>query len=532
MPPPKALPSEPSPSSSKGSLDLSNSTSAPARALPSDLAPSRLPAPALAPGPVPAAPPVKSSMPIPMPPVASSLQPPIISSSSPISPEPPVLPEPPALPDVGASNADKLDFKLPKSILLNDDKIVTLSQLMNAPTPVPTASSPLVPTVDSVLDTIPDCQKGPGIFAFPSPGNDSPTILLSKESTPTGAPRKEINPTNSSISSTSQTAGLQQPTGLTTSSQLTQALSPHESHQVGILSPLAEHILVALGAIGAFIIIVSLLFLITGMKGKNPFYPRRKNSFSRHGERGFVEFDRGRNSKFAEEPPQYSYSRGSLNFENYDKKQEILVQSSPERYKRYEVLESTPRLQRSSTGRSEINPNNSIYDLPRSTEPYIGQKESYMNPQIYSNSSKPVPYEMSETINSFSSNYNNPGTLEMYGSPNAYGAGQNQRISFVSSISSGFGDGLILPAPTVVTTDEIKHSQQILSRPPPVSKTRLSFFNGKRRDSLLSTFSNDTVPRFRTIASWVKHQSDRLEQNTSGDHEASLPSVSAKNNRS
>lgn len=152
----------------------------------------------------------------------------------------------------------------------------------------------------------------------------------------------------------------------------------------------------------------------------------------------------------------------------------------------------------------------------------MGQTESYVNPQLYGNASQPVPYEMNETINSFGSNYNNPGTLIMLDSPSAYSATPNQRISFASSISSGFGDGLILPTPTAIPTDENKPLQQNWSRPPAVSKTRLSWFNGKRRDSYLSTSSIDTAPRFRSISSWVKHQSDELNRNPRADDE-SLP---------
>ncbi|KHJ32693.1 hypothetical protein EV44_g6459 [Erysiphe necator] len=451
----------------------------------------------------------------PLPPPASS-QPPKIPSPAP----PPSILEDLELPTVSTSIENESGIKPTNSFPINKDEVVSnVSQLMLAPTPVSTLASSI------------ESMREPDTFAFPSSlinppiqVNNFPETTTCKESTPTGAPRKEINPTSSSISMTTQSV-VNQPTGLSSSSQLSNAQSTNVSHQVGGLSPLAEHILVALGAIGGFIIIASLFCFIAQMRGKKiVLFQSHKNNNSRDGERGFFELDRGRNSNIVEELPRYSYSRGSLKSEMYDNKNDMAFQYPSQRNIPYEKIDNPTRLQRSSTGRTElIPPNNPIYDLPRNVEPYISQTEPYMEQQLYSNTSQPITYEMSETLNSFSSNYNNPGTLESYNSPNMYnfGQGQNQRISFASSISSGFGDGLMLQAPTVFAAEESRPPPRDLSRPPAVSKTRLSWFNGKRRDSIFSTSSIDTAPRFRSIASWVKHQSDRVEQKASTNMEVS-----------
>jgi len=90
-------------------------------------------------------------------------------------------------------------------------------------------------------------------------------------------------------------------------------------------------------------------------------------------------------------------------------------------------------------------------------------------------------------------------------------------MSYMSSLSSGFGDGLIMPEPTVNGGASRQTYRQ--SRNPGVSRFSWSTANPQTpglkgdRDTIYTTTSTDSAPRFRTVNSWVAHQAGRVDKN-------------------
>lgn len=126
------------------------------------------------------------------------------------------------------------------------------------------------------------------------------------------------------------------------------------------------------------------------------------------------------------------------------------------------------------------------------------------------------------TFSTFSStaaqaNTYNPTTQANLSLPNTVGA---RRISDLSSLSSGFGDGdinIVIPGHlsrksvisskrhTAVTTNNLERKRGSTAT---VATTRS---NGSgRRDTVYTEASEDSPPRFRTVNSWVRQQTGRV----------------------
>lgn len=116
--------------------------------------------------------------------------------------------------------------------------------------------------------------------------------------------------------------------------------------------------------------------------------------------------------------------------------------------------------------------------------------------------------------------------------------GKTQRMSEVSSLSSGFGDAVIdIPesGPTTYITNNAGPSQ-----PKPNNQTlgldlgpRFSWANvptprtlgnHRNRDTVTTTTSRDSEPRFRTVTSWVNQQTNRVMKNQGDGGAAAVPS--------
>ena len=86
---------------------------------------------------------------------------------------------------------------------------------------------------------------------------------------------------------------------------------------------------------------------------------------------------------------------------------------------------------------------------------------------------------------------------------------QNVRTSNMSSLSSGFGDGLTIPDPNASAAP-----MQIQRQSRPVRAFSWMQGTGQQRgdrDTVLTTTSEDSVPRFRSVNSWVAQQAGRVE---------------------
>ncbi|KAB8295881.1 hypothetical protein EYC80_008702 [Monilinia laxa] len=134
-----------------------------------------------------------------------------------------------------------------------------------------------------------------------------------------------------------------------------------------------------------------------------------------------------------------------------------------------------------------------------SPSPVAGPGQSYSFP-----SNADFYYSQSGTLRSQQSGLSGQ-------SSNAYDPSQREvnHISYLSSISSGFGDSLVMP-------DDSAPPQNPVSR---FSWTTASQGGPQNRDTIYTTTSEDTAPRFRTVNSWVAQQTGRLEGKQQSDME-------------
>lgn len=92
---------------------------------------------------------------------------------------------------------------------------------------------------------------------------------------------------------------------------------------------------------------------------------------------------------------------------------------------------------------------------------------------------------------------------------------EGNHMSYMSSLSSGFGDGLIMPEPTVNGGASRQTYRQ--SRNPGISRFSWSTAAPQTpglkgdRDTIYTTTSTDSSPRFRTVNSWVSYQAGRVD---------------------
>ncbi|KAJ6439919.1 het domain-containing [Purpureocillium lavendulum] len=85
----------------------------------------------------------------------------------------------------------------------------------------------------------------------------------------------------------------------------------------------------------------------------------------------------------------------------------------------------------------------------------------------------------------------------------------NGRMSEISSLSSGFGDGdIIMPPPNSTTTITATR----LTVPAPAATRTSVSDTSQRRDTMYTEASEDPVPRFRNINSWVRQQTGRVKR--------------------
>lgn len=110
---------------------------------------------------------------------------------------------------------------------------------------------------------------------------------------------------------------------------------------------------------------------------------------------------------------------------------------------------------------------------------------------------------------------------------------QNMRMSDVSSLSSGFGDGdiVIIQPPNAATAKSAyndSHVNVIAVRSSPERKHFSDRFSNRisRGDTVgTNSSSEDGRPRFRSISSWVGQQSRRVRRAAAGRNEDGVPDV-------
>ena len=118
----------------------------------------------------------------------------------------------------------------------------------------------------------------------------------------------------------------------------------------------------------------------------------------------------------------------------------------------------------------------------------------------------------------YNNTYNTNATLLSNNTSNAYDPAQKEvnHLSYLSSLSSGFGDQVIVPEPG--TTRK--------SQAPRQSRKFSWVSSAPNRDTVYTATSVETAPRFRTVNSWVAQQTGRVERQLKSDKEVpAMPAV-------
>ncbi|TWU72352.1 hypothetical protein ED733_002335 [Metarhizium rileyi] len=102
-----------------------------------------------------------------------------------------------------------------------------------------------------------------------------------------------------------------------------------------------------------------------------------------------------------------------------------------------------------------------------------------------------------------------------------------KRLSDISSLSSGFGDGQFITDAfnsSAYTADNTAAETTVKS-PLPVAKRGSVGHSSQRRDTVYTEASEDMPPRFRSVNSWVRQQTGRVNRAMQRDEASDAPPV-------
>jgi len=267
---------------------------------------------------------------------------------------------------------------------------------------------------------------------------------------------------------------------------------------------MTEKVLISAGSIGIFVIIAAIIYLVIRMKKLNRL---AKGDFSKD-DRAW--YGRRRSRAGSNRPPSYSSDRMSPDRYPIDEKfgeREIGGYYGPESKRPF-----------SRTGTAPIQVRTDIQRQPSTNR-------SNYSAHTMSNSPIVGPSPTGTLQNHADFYYTQAGTLRSQQSgqsSNAYDPTQREvnRVSYLSSISSGFGDQLIMPEGGPL---------------PEIPVSRFSWTTASQtqhnRDTIYTTTSEETAPRFRTVNSWVAQQTGRVERKQLTDQEIPImPEIPASYN--
>ncbi|KAM0124379.1 hypothetical protein ACHAP3_010392 [Botrytis cinerea] len=263
----------------------------------------------------------------------------------------------------------------------------------------------------------------------------------------------------------------------------------------GDLSPLAEKLLISAGSIGIFVIIGAIIYLVIRMKKLNRL---ARGEISEEEARWY---GWRRNRGDPGRPPSYASGKVSQNGypidEKFAEREMGGFYNSDNKSSLERPGSATVNLRGLRTDLQRKNSTRSSHSgSGMSASPVSGPGQSYGPP-----SNMDFYYSQTGTMRSQQSGQ----------SSNAYDPSQREanHISYLSSISSGFGDSLVMP-------DD--------SAPPQIPVSRFSWTTASQgapqnRDTIYTTTSEETAPRFRTVNSWVAQQTGRVERKQQSDME-------------
>jgi len=309
--------------------------------------------------------------------------------------------------------------------------------------------------------------------------------------------------------------------------------------------------------LGAFIIFAALVYFLTRLMKVDILSKLRSRTVSRGGSRGWYGWRRKSENYNSDPPPVYTGEGFLPDEKSIPAQRELdaffspmarpplatpagaaaLSSIDPQRQEtvRAALLDNpgpfgvSPEARRGSLSATRnfynVSPQNA--NLPRQLGTQISQNSqvSAISQQISTLSRQPGT--QTSFLSRANSNYNNTGTQNTFLTMETSEAHDpNQRevnhLSYLSSLSSGFGDGLIIPDSTVNGAPQQGYRQSHTQ-----GAARFSWVTSVRdRDTVYTQASVETAPRFRTVNSWVAQQSSRVERQQQTNAEApAMPSL-------
>ncbi|KAH6680764.1 hypothetical protein B0J14DRAFT_471612, partial [Halenospora varia] len=275
------------------------------------------------------------------------------------------------------------------------------------------------------------------------------------------------------------------------------------------LSPTSERLLIAAGAIGAFIIVLAAVYFILRMKKIDPFSSVRNRQIRRGGSRGIYGWrreSRDRDAYMSDAPPKYREEPFDYaEFEKEGKEQReydgAFAPSAAQQLARPETA-AGQGLSRSGSQRGDLLANSAPMG-------YSQQQTSPETQADYNNTGRRNTMLSRQQSNATNANGTmaTQGTFLSQQTTNLQNTNQMQHMSYLSSLSSGFGDGLIMP--DGMTNPNSRQSQ---AQAPGASRFSWARTATRDRDTVYTTTSEESAPRFRTVNSWVAQQSGRIEK--------------------
>ena len=405
---------------------------------------------------------------------------------------------------------------------------VSSSTSISSPSPVTTSSTTpvsmtrlaqfcgLANTEQTLQSTIsPSVATAASITAYtslPDTSTQSRDGVNTDGAYPSAAPTR----TQNEYSSTAATAFAKTapPSATTSSFGFHSRPNDHHGGKHEGLSPTLGHVLIAFGAIGAFVIFLALVFFISRMKKVDLLSKARGQHFSKGGARGWYGWrEKGIDYTADGSPPKYT-GYDEFSFEISEQKpvpaqRQLEAFFSPTTMPRLATPESAAALSRPDIQRQE-----NVCESPLDDANPFG----VLPPQIQEQSATLIPpnqnpsYDSNAAYNPYPTYDSNKavGGLSRQTS-DAYDPAQKEErhMSYLSSLSSGFGDQIIIPeaGPSKPNDDRASRQSYRQSRKFPWATS------ARNRDTVYTIASIDsTPPRFRTINSWVAQQTGRVQR--------------------
>ncbi|KAG9246037.1 hypothetical protein BJ878DRAFT_478703 [Calycina marina] len=300
-----------------------------------------------------------------------------------------------------------------------------------------------------------------------------------------------------------------------------------------------QNLLVAVGTIGALIITFTVIFIVARMTKMDLFKFFRGREL-RKGENGgwygwHKKYDLG-------PPPQYTSEAPFSSYSYFSEEKGSMVQGSKDREKPQSPSEpqvnqsrqsGMQELETSLAPLSQVSPMSIIFPTLHVANPdshlslspgfapgVVMPSSNEQDTPDHANSMSRDATQMDDSLYAKLGDYNNTYNINVDNSTfisnntvnDAYDPAQSDvnHLSYLSSISSGFGDQMLVPkVPPTPTSAYAMIKSNRMSR-------NFSWVQpSANRDTTYSTASVETAPHFRTVNSWVAQQAGRAQRRPS-----------------